>query len=174
MTTTTAAAIPSTFVRCGDLSLRVDLDEKLIPAVAAKIGSAVFGATVRATSGQPRRRGTARAAWVVVATPAPAPAPVSAQAYDASEWGVEAGDKLGRYQLMRELGRGANGQVWEALDPALKFMSEHEGETPLSPEDIAGIERGIAECKAGRGIDGETAFARFRATIAAAQRGNAA
>ncbi len=62
----------------------------------------------------------------------------------------------------------------EALDRALKFMSELEGETPLSPEDIAGIERGIAECKAGRGIDGETAFARFRATIAAAQRGNAA
>lgn len=61
----------------------------------------------------------------------------------------------------------------EALDRALKFMSELEGETPLSPEDIAGIERGLANLKAGRGIDGETAFARLDA-ILAGRRDNAA
>jgi len=60
----------------------------------------------------------------------------------------------------------------EALDRALTFMSELEGETPLSPEDIAGIERGIAACKAGHGIDGETAFARFRATLERASQGS--
>lgn len=54
----------------------------------------------------------------------------------------------------------------EALDRALKFMSELEGEAPLSPEEIEGIERGIAACKAGHGIDGETVFARLDAIIA--------
>ncbi len=62
----------------------------------------------------------------------------------------------------------------EALDRALTFMSELEGETPLSPEEIAGIERGIAACKAGHGIDGETVFARMRAAITAAKRNSTA
>lgn len=62
----------------------------------------------------------------------------------------------------------------EALDRALTFMSEREGEMPLSPKEIAGIERGIAACKAGHGLDGETVFARMRATIAAAQRNSTA
>jgi hypothetical protein len=61
----------------------------------------------------------------------------------------------------------------EALDRALKFMSELEGETPLSPEETEDIERGIAACKAGHGIDGETAFARLDA-ILAGRRDNAA
>lgn len=61
----------------------------------------------------------------------------------------------------------------QALDRALKFMSELEGEAPLSPEEIAGIERGIAACRAGHGIDGETVFARLDA-ILAGRRHNAA
>lgn len=55
----------------------------------------------------------------------------------------------------------------EALDRALTFMSELEGETPLSPEIIAGIERGIGDLKAGRGIDAATVSARMLAIIQA-------
>ncbi len=61
----------------------------------------------------------------------------------------------------------------EALDRALKFLSELEGETPLTPEMEAGIRRGFQAIAEGRMIDGETAFARLDA-ILAGRRDNAA
>jgi len=55
----------------------------------------------------------------------------------------------------------------EALDRAFPVLAALEAETPLSPEIIAGIERGIADLKAGRGVDAATVSARMLAIIQA-------
>jgi serine/threonine-protein kinase len=65
---------------------------------------------------------------------------------DSSEWGVSPGDQLGRYRLVRELGRGANGQVWEAHDPTLDV---HVAIKVLSKDSSArGTERLVREARA--------------------------
>ncbi len=56
-----------------------------------------------------------------------------------------------------------------ALDRAVTMLAALEAETPLSPEIIAGVERGIADLKAGRGVEGDAFFAELDAILATRQ-----